>query len=295
MFDFDDDGDPDLFQGNDHQENFLFLNDGAGRFRDVGRVSGVAVNDQGFPTGSMHGSIGDVDGDGLIDLFVTDLRHGSLYRNVGEGLFVDVTRESGVAGPFQGKGAWAAALFDFDNDGDLDIFSANGVAEELIDQYPLLLRNDGTGRFDDIGAELAPYFGAKRSGRGAAVWDYDDDGDLDIIVSHIDLKGTVTLLRNDGGNTNHWLGLTLVGTGGPASAIGARVVVEAGGRRQVLVNQWATSYLSHHDPRLHIGLGRHASVDRLEIRWPDGTLEVLRDVRADRYVTIVQGEGDRRR
>jgi hypothetical protein len=290
-FDFDDDGDLDLFQGNDHQENFLFLNDGGGRFREVGRASGVVVNDQGFPTGSMHGTIGDVDGDGLIDMFVTDLRHGSLYRNVGEGLFIDITRATGLAGVFRGKGAWAAALFDFDNDRDLDIFSANGVAEELIDQYPLLVENDGTGRFRNVGPDLAPYFGEKRSGRAAAVWDYDDDGDLDIMVSHIDLRATPALLRTDGGNRNHWLGVTLVGAGGPASAIGARVVVEAGDRRQVLVNQWATSYLSNHDPRLHIGLGGSNRVDRLEIRWPSGATEVLRDIRADRYVTVVEGQG----
>jgi len=249
------------------------------------------ANDQGLPTGSMHGSIGDVDGDGLIDLFVSDLRHGALYRNVGGGLFEDITRISGVAPVFWGKGAWAAALFDFDNDGDLDIFSANGIAEELIEQEPLLMQNDGSGRFRNVGPELAEYFGERRSGRSAAVWDYDDDGDLDIIVSHLDLRGTATLLRNDGGNRNHWLGLTLVGRAGPASAVGATVSVETGDRRQVLVNQWATSYLSQHDPRMHVGLGRWERVDRLEIRWPDGETDVLRDVPADRYMRVVQGEG----
>lgn len=294
VFDYDGDGDMDLFQGNDHQENFLFRNEGDGTFSEVGRAAGVVVNDQGLPTGSMHGSIGDVDGDGLIDLFVTDLRHGALYRQLGSGVFLDVTRQTGVADAFQGKGAWAAALFDFDNDGDLDIFSANGVAQELIDQHPLLLENDGTGHFRNVGPELSPYFREKRSGRGAAVWDYDDDGDLDVIVSHIDLVGTVALLRNDGGNRNHWLGVTLVGQrGGPAAAIGALVTVEAGGRRQVLVNQWATSYLSHHDPRLHIGLGRNARVDRLEIRWASGETDVYRDLAADRYVTFVEGGGGR--
>lgn len=235
FWDYDGDGDVDLFQGNDHQENFLFRNEGDGTFSEVGRAAGVVVNDQGLPTGSMHGSIGDVDGDGLIDLFVTDLRHGALYRQLGSGVFLDVTRQTGAAGAFQGKGAWAAALFDFDN-----------------------------------------------------------DGDLDVIVSHIDLVGTAVLLRNDGGNRNHWLGVTLVGQrGGPAAAIGALVTVEAGGRRQVLVNQWATSYLSHHDPRLHIGLGRNARVDRLEIRWASGQTEVYRDLAADRYVTFVEGGGGR--
>ncbi|MFQ5571327.1 MAG: CRTAC1 family protein [Rhodothermales bacterium] len=291
VFDYDDDGDLDLFQGNDHQENFLFRNDGEDGFREVGRAAGVAVNDQGLPTGSMHGSIGDIDGDGLIDILVVDLRHGALYRNLGNGAFEDVTASSGVARFFAGMGAWAAAFFDYDNDGDLDIFSANGAADELILQRPLLLENDGTGRFRDVGARRGDYFRAERSGRGGAVWDYDDDGDLDIIVSHVDLRATATLLRNDGDNGNHWLGLTLVGRRGAASAIGARVTIRAGDHQQVLVNQWATSYLSSNDPRLHVGLGSNERVDRLEIRWTNGHTEVFRDVEADRYLTVVQGRG----
>ncbi|MFQ5821371.1 MAG: CRTAC1 family protein [Candidatus Heimdallarchaeota archaeon] len=293
LFDYDDDGDLDLFQGNDHQKNFLFRNDGNENFKEVAVASGVAVNNHGIPTGSMHGSIGDVDGDGLIDLLVVDLRYGALYRNCGNGIFEDITERSGVAGAFIGKGAWAAALFDFDNDGDLDIFSANGAAEELIMQHPLLLANDGKGRFQNIGPERSTYFREKRSGRGAAVWDFDNDGDLDIIVSHVDLRATATLLRNDGGNRNHWIGLTLVGRSEPASAIGAKVTIQAGEHKQVAVNQWATSYLSYNDPRMHIGLGKQEQVDRLEIRWPDGNTEIFRGLRADRYLTIVQGEGIR--
>ena len=288
VFDYDDDGDLDLFQGNDHQMNFLFRNDGSGNFVEVAEASGVAANDRGLATGSMHGSIGDVDGDGLIDLLVTDLRYGALYRNLGDGVFEDITERSGVAAAFAGKGVWAAALFDFDNDGDLDIFSANGVAEELIEQYPLLLENDGEGHFRNVGSERGGYFREKRSGRGAAVWDFDNDGDLDIIVSHVDLHATAALLRNDGSNRNHWLGLTLVAGNGPASAIGARVTVHAGGRTQVMINQWATSYLSYNDPRVHIGLGKQELVERLEIRWPNGDTEVFQDVAADRYLTVIQ-------
>ena len=291
LFDYDDDGDLDLFQGNDHQENFLFRNDGLGNFSEVAQASGVAVNDQGIPTGSMHGSIGDIDGDGLIDLMVVDLRHGALYRNKGDGLFEDITEQSRVANAFAGKGAWAANFFDFDNDGDLDIFSANGLAEELVLQLPLLLENDGTGRFRNVGQEKSAYFREERSGRGAAIWDYDNDGDLDIIVSHIDLKATATLLRNNNGNKNHWLGMMLLGDSGPASAIGAKVTVYAGEHRQVAVNQWATSYLSYNDPRMHFGLGRHTHVDRLEIRWPDGRTEEYYDLDVDRYIIIKQADG----
>ena len=113
--------------------------------------------------------------------------------------------------PWQGKGSWGAALFDFDNDGDLDIVAANGTAEELILQYPLLLENDGKGHFRNTGPEHGSYFSEKRSGRGLAVWDFDNDGDLDVIISHVDKKATAALLRNDGGNRNNWLGLTSYG------------------------------------------------------------------------------------
>lgn len=291
LFDYDDDGDLDLFQGNDHQKNFLFRADGNLSFSEVGQKSGVAVNDQGMPTGSMHGTIGDVDADGLIDLLVVDLRYGALYRNTGNGIFTDITQSSGVKAGFAGKGAWGAALFDFDNDGDLDLFSANGLAEELVEQPPLLMENNGSGHFTDIGANISPYFKDLRSGRGAAVWDYDNDGDLDIIVSHIDLRATPVLLRNESGSRNHWLGLTLVGSKGPASAIGAKVIVKAGDLEQTLVNQWATSYLSYNDPRLHIGLGKYNRIDRLEISWPNGKTEVFVQLNVDRYMTIRQDVG----
>ncbi|MCK4747234.1 MAG: CRTAC1 family protein, partial [Bacteroidales bacterium] len=290
VYDYDNDGDLDIFQGNDHQENFLFRNDDL-QFMDVAVPSGVAVNSHGVPTGSMHGSIGDIDGDGKTDLLVTDLRYGALYRNTGDGIFEDITEKSGIAGLLAGKGSWAATFFDYDNDGDLDIFSANGTAEELILQPPLLLENDGNGHFQNVGPDRCSYFNTKRSGRAAAVWDYDNDGDLDIIVSHIDLQATATLLRNDGGNSNHWLGLKLVGKNGPASAIGARVVVTSGTKEQVLINQWATSYLSNHDPRLHIGLGSYEYIDQIDIIWSNGNKEIYSNPPVDRYLTIIEGTG----
>ena len=290
VFDYDNDGDLDIYQANDHHMNYLFRCDN-GKYQEVAISSGVASNSQGIGTGSMHGTIGDIDGDGLIDILVSDLDYGALYRNLGNGLFQDITETSGIAAPFAGKGTWGAALFDYDNDGDLDIFAANGTAEELILQYPLLLENDGGGHFRNVGRERGVYFSTKRSGRGLAIWDYDNDGDLDIIVSHVDLKATATLLRNDGGNANHWIGLTLKGKNGPASAISAIVTVTAGAKKQVLVNQWATSYLSNNDPRLHIGLGQQKYVDQIEIIWSDGKKEVYKDIAADRYLTIQQGKG----
>jgi len=290
VFDYDNDGDLDIYQANDHHMNYLFRCDN-GKYQEVAISSGVASNSQGIGTGSMHGTIGDIDGDGLIDILVSDLDYGALYRNLGNGLFQDITETSGIAAPFAGKGTWGAALFDYDNDGDLDIFAANGTAEELILQYPLLLENDGGGHFRNVGRERGVYFSTKRSGRGLAIWDYDNDGDLDIIVSHVDLKATAALLRNDGGNANHWIGLTLKGKNGPASAISAIVTVTAGAKKQVLVNQWATSYLSNNDPRLHIGLGQQKYVDQIEIIWSDGKKEVYKDIAADRYLTIQQGKG----
>jgi len=289
VYDYDNDGDLDIFQANDHQLNFLFRNDDL-LFVDVAIPSGVAANSHGEGTGSMHGSIGDIDGDGRIDLLVTDLSYGALYRNTGNGIFEDITEQSGVAGALAGKGSWALALFDYDNDGDLDIFSANGTAEELILQPPVLLENNGKGHFQNVGRERCSYFSTKRSGRGAAIWDYDNDGDLDIIVSHVDLQATATLLRNEG-NNNHWLGLKLVGKNGPASAIGARVIVKAGITKQVLINQWATSYLSNNEPRLHIGLGSNKYIDEIEIFWSNGNIEIYTKPPVDSYLTIIEGTG----
>ena len=290
VFDYDHDGDLDLFQGNDHQANFMFRNERNLKFKEVAVASGIAVNDQGLVTGSMHGSVGDIDGDGLIDLLVTDLKYGALYRNRGNGIYEDITRSSGIADAFQGKGQWAAILLDYDNDGDLDIFTANGTAEELKLQLPLLLENDGHGNFTNIGPDVSPYFSEKRSGRAAAIVDYDNDGDLDIMVSHVDLKATPSLLQNEG-NDNNWLGLTLKGDQGPASALGALVTVNSGSKTQVFVNQPANTYLSWNDPRMHIGLEKYEKLDSIEILWPQGKKEVYKNIKSNQYISITQGIG----
>lgn len=290
VFDYDDDGDLDIFQANDHHFNYMFRND-KGKYKEVGVEIGVAANSQGVGTGSMHGTIGDIDSDGLIDILVVDLAYGALYRNLGNGLFEDITESSGVAGAIAGKGSWGSALFDYDNDGDLDIIAANGNGEELILQLPIFLENDGEGHFKNTGQGLSSYFTEKRSGRGLGIWDYDNDGDLDVIISHLDMKATAALLRNDGGNNNHWLGVTLKGSNGPINAIGAKVTVTTGTEKQVLVNQWATSYLSNNDPRLHIGSGTQKQIDQLEISWTDGKKEIYKNITCDRYITILQGKG----
>jgi enediyne biosynthesis protein E4 len=290
VYDYDNDGDLDIFQANDHQFNFLFRNDN-GTFKNIGLASGVAVNSQGNPTGSMHATIGDIDGDGLIDILVSDLKYGALYKNLGNGLFKDITEESGVAQTIAGKGSWGTAFIDFDNDGDLDIVVTNGTAEKLKLQYPLLLENDGKGHFKSTGATHGSYFSTKRSGRGLAVWDFDNDGDMDIIISHLDRLGSATLLRNDRDNKNHWLGLILKAKYSQAPTIAAKITVTSGGKKQVLINQWTTGYLSNSDPRMHIGLGKQEQIDSLEINWSDGKREVYKNIVANRYITILQGKG----
>ena len=290
VFDVDDDGDLDIFQANDHQMNFLFRND-KGSYKDFGVGSGVAANSNGDATGSMHATLGDVDGDGLIDIFVSDLKYGALYHNLGNGLFEDITESSGVARSMAGKGGWGASLYDYDNDGDLDLITANGTAEELILQYPLLLQNDGKGRFTDVGKNVSDYFSTKRSGRGLAVWDFDNDGDMDVVISHVDLQASAALLRNEGGNNNNWIGLTLEGEQGPASGIGAKITVISQGKTQVLVNQWSTGYLSNKEPRVHAGLNKADKVDQLKIKWPDGKEEVFTDIKANQYLRVVKGKG----
>ena len=290
VYDDDDDGDLDIFQANDHQMNFLFRND-QGKYKDVGVAAGVAANSQGNATGSMHATLGDVDGDGLVDIFVSDLKYGALYHNLGNGLYEDITESSGIARLMDKKGGWGASLFDYDNDGDLDLITANGTAEELILQYPLLLENDGKANFTDVGKEHGAYFSVKRSGRGLAILDYDNDGDMDVVISHVDLKASASLLRNDGGNKNNWLGIQLEGEQGLASGIGAKVTLSVAGKKQVIVNQWTSGYLSNMEPRVHAGLGKADGIDELKINWPDGKEEVLKNLKVNQYIRIFKGKG----
>lgn len=285
-WDCDGDSRVDLFQANDHQPSFLFRNLGKGLFEEVGAAAGVAVNLDGVGTGHMHGSLGDVDGDGKVDLLVTDLSYGSLYRATGPCQFADVVETSGARRHLQGAESWGGGLVDLDNDGDVDLFAANGGADTLVEKRPTLLVNDGAGRFADASGTAGEYFASKRSGRGAAFGDLDDDGRVDVVVSHVDLKGTPAVLRNVTANGNHWLGVRLKPTVGPAEPVGAEVRVTAGGRTQVRVFQRNQSYLSTNDPRLHFGLGGASTVERVEVRWPGGVVQTLRGLAPDRYLTV---------
>jgi hypothetical protein len=291
VYDYDGDGLLDIFQANDHQPNSLFRNLGGGAFRDIAAEAGVAVNLDGVGTGHMHGSLGDVDGDGLLDIFVTDLSYQSLYRAIGPGRFEDIVERSGIRRLMNGAESWGGGLYDLDNDGDVDIFAANGGADTLVEKKPTLLVNDGAGHFTDASAGAGEYFQGKRSGRGVAFGDFDNDGRIDIVVSHVDLKATPALLRNVTANGNHWLGVSLQQGKNRAEPVGAIVRLTAGGKTQVRVYQRAQSYLSQNDPRLHFGLGKATRVEKLEVRWPSGAVETLTDLPVDRYMAVMGGGG----
>ncbi len=288
VFDADNNNHLDIFQANDHQPNYLYMKHcDEPRYQEVGMYAGVAVNLDGIGTGSMHGSLGDVDGDRHIDLFVTDLRYGSMYRKVSPNAeYEDIVAESGIRKLTEGDEAWGGGLHDFDNDGDLDLFTTNGGADKLVLKSATLLANDGKGRFIDAAAHAGDYFQRKRSGRGAAFGDVDNDGDIDILINYVDLEAKATLLRNETDNGNHWIGIRLAPTRGATEPVGVTVLVVTGDRQQVRMHQRGQSYLSQNDPRLHFGLGKHPRVDRIEVVWNGRSVSVMEDVPADRYITI---------
>jgi len=288
VLDFDGDGWLDIFQGNDHQPNYLFRAHEDGTYEELAESAGVAVNDQGISTGSMHGSPGDVDGDGLIDLLVVDLRHGSLYRRVAPMVFEDVTWESGVGRLLDGLGQWGAGLHDLDLDGDLDLFTTNGVAHILEEQPPALAVNDGRGHFSNARGTAGSYFQVPRSGRGAAFGDYDNDGDLDIVVNHVDHRAEAALLRNDSHRQGTWVGFRLEGHQ-PKTPHGAMLTLEIDGRTLIRVHQPNAGYLSGNDPRVHFGLGEASLVDKLTVRWPSGRRQAWENLTTNRYWVLFEG------
>ena len=297
--DYDDDGLVDLFVANDSTPNFLYHNQGGGRFDEVALLAGVSVASDGMARAGMGTDAGDYNGDGRLDLFVTnhELEAHTLFRNAGNGLFDDVTSASGVGLatlPYVGFGT---VFFDYDHDADLDLAIVNGHvmndpghfrrgATEA--QRKLLLRNDG-GRFTDVGRTAGPGFATEKLGRALAAGDIDNDGDLDLLV--VNNGGTADLLRNDTPPAHASVLIRLVGTASNRDAIGARVRVVAGGVTQTREVRAGSSYLSQHDLRVHVGLGRAARIDRLEIRWPSGVMEAIASVGANQIVTVTEGKG----
>ncbi|MEE3258207.1 MAG: CRTAC1 family protein [Candidatus Latescibacterota bacterium] len=294
--DFDGDGDLDLFVANDETPNVLFRNEG-GAFVDVAVEAGVAYNGDGETEAGMGVDAGDADGDGDVDLYVTNFygETNTFYKNLGDGTFADATAESGLAAPTVSYLGWGARFFDCDNDGDLDLFAANGhvypqvdeaAAGGRYDQRNQLFANAGDGTYGAVvgGSGLA----VEKSSRGAISGDYDNDGDVDLLITNID--DHPTLLRNDYAS-GYWLAVRLEGQGANRAALGARVRLMADGRAQVRRVNGAASYLGHSDTRLYFGLGDAGYVDRVEIVWPDGTVEHMENLPANSLLVARQGRG----
>jgi hypothetical protein len=290
--DFDNDGWPDLFVGNDSNPNYFYRNRKDGTFEEMGVRSGVALNVDGKEMSSMGVAVGDYDHDGLMDLFVTTFAADNyvLFHNDGKGFFSDVSFESGVGEPTVPYLGWATGFLDYDNDGHLDLFCANGhvypevtgVLQETFLQPLQLLRNVGNGKFRDVSGAAGLASLPAMSARGGAIADFDNDGDLDIVVSILD--GRPVLLENKSENTN-WLRLRLTGAKSNRMGVGARVKVVAGGVTQYSSLRAGESYLSSNDPRLHFGLGTATEAD-VEITWPDGRVQSLGRVRGNREIAI---------
>ena len=295
--DVNNDGLTDLFVANDTMPNFLFVNKGAGKFEEEGLGAGVAYGETGQPRSGMGVDAADYDGDGWQDLFVANIDYEffSLYRNQKDLTFTD---EPGEIGPAtQLLSGWGLRFFDYDGDGDPDLLLVNGHPDDLITmrrprvkyREPMLMfENTGRG-FKNVSAQTGAVFSKEISGRGMAVGDYDNDGDLDVLVSN---NGEPPLLlRNEGGNRSHWLGLQLVSTKSNSAAVGAVITWQAGGVKRSRLKTGGGSYLSSHDPREILGLGPAPKVDSVEIRWPSGKVDRLSNLPADAYVKVVEGEG----
>jgi hypothetical protein len=235
----------------------------------------------------MGPSFADIDRSGLQDVFIPDMGYGTLLMNRGE-IFVDTTYASNIAPIIGQYTGWAGLVFDYDNDGYVDIFVANGNAHHEYSEEDVLVRNNGEGIFTDVSKESGTYFSEKYVGRGATYGDYDNDGDIDILV--VNLNSEARLLRNDGGNRNNWISLEARLAGGKREAVGARVTVATGELRQIQDLVPVRGYLSQVDSRLHFGLGSATQVDSISIRWPDGQTQRLEGVAVNQFLRVVQGE-----
>jgi hypothetical protein len=311
--DTDDDGRSDLFVANDNAPNNLFHNEGGGRLRDVGLAAGVAYGAQGSAEASMGVDFGDYDGDSRLDLVFTNFQNEGvgLYRNAGKPGFFAAAERAGVLAPTLPVLGFGAGFLDYDNDGRLDLFFANGHVQEAIQQVDSsctfaqprqLFRNRGDDTFEDLTSACGPAMTEPAVGRGAAFGDYDNDGDVDILVNNN--GGPAILLRNEtirpttndqrpttdgspaGRSDHHWLRIRLVGRAPNRFAVGARVTVRAGGLCQVREVRAGHSFASSSDLRAQFGLGRAARAERIVVRWPGGRVTTLVGVAADREVTV---------
>jgi hypothetical protein len=300
--DYDNDGWPDLYVANDTGPNYLYRNKHDGTFEDISMLSGAALSGDGLAQGSMGVDWGDYVNEGWLSMFVTTFveQPDTLFHNGGKAGFSDVSLQAGLAKPTYPWVGWGTGFVDLDNDGWPDIFVANGHVYPQMDQVPggtpyreplQLFRNKHDGTFEDVSAALAALPNASR--RGAAFGDLKNDGNVDVVISNTD--GPPTLLLNLTRNANHRVLFNLIGTKSNRSAIGTRVTITAGSLTQFNEVRAGGSYLSQNDPRLHFGLGSESKMDKVEIRWPSGAVETLRDVPADFIYTLKEGQGIQQR
>ncbi len=286
--DLDGNGIMDIFVANDAMENYFYRGSDKGIFTDIAPLSGTGFGQNGEATSAMGPEFGDFNLDGLIDIMVPDMAYSCLYRNTGKGFFVEMSAQSGIAAACGQYTSWSGNFFDYDNDGLLDIFISNGDSHHLEPEEDLLFRNINGKQFRDVSAQTGKDFQAKFVGRGSAVGDFDNDGDLDILV--LSLNDRPRLMRNDGGNRNRWLMVRLIGKQSNRDAIGSRVRLTMGGTTQTRNVISSSGYLSQSDNRLHFGLGKSKKAEKIEIRWPDGKVQVLKNIDANQLLTITQGE-----
>ncbi|HXQ69901.1 MAG TPA: CRTAC1 family protein [Pyrinomonadaceae bacterium] len=292
--DFDDDGLIDIFVANDSTPNFHYRNNGDGTFKEIGFTAGTAVNENGSEQGSMGVTAGDYDHDGRMDLFITNFadEYNTLYHNDGPNSFTDVSYAAKVAAVSLPHVGWGTKFFDYDNDGWVDIFVANGHVYPQLPSYRqprLLHHNNRNGTFTEVAAEFGNVLTENRASRGVAFGDIDNDGDIDLLVT--DLDGSPQLLRNDNGNANNSILIKTVGVKSNRSGIGARVKVVSGDLTQVDEVRSGDSYISQSDMRLHFGLEKRTKIDLIEVRWPSGTVDKISGAGINRIITIKEGQG----
>lgn len=300
LADFNNDGWPDIAIANDTWPNFLFLNKHDGTFQDVSLTSGMAASEDGRYEAGMGIDAADVDGDGWLDIYVThlDLELNRLYHNNHDGTFDDYTYQSGLGNKAMLFSGVSMKFLDYDNDGWEDIVQLNGAMLDNVNLYhaevsykePLLMfRNVGKGQFENVSAALGPDFARPIAGRGIATADYDNDGDIDMAINN---RGDYPeLLRNDGGNANHWLEILLIGTKSNRDGIGASLKLTSEGFTHVEQAKGGMGYMSASDPRILFGLGKRTKIDSLEITWPSGHIDKLTSVPVDRIIAVKEGTG----
>jgi len=299
--DINNDGWMDLFVANDTTLNYLFANRGKGRFEEIGLVAGVAYSADGHPRSGMGVDSADYDNDGWMDLFVAnvDQEMYSIYRNLHDESFDDMAVQTGIGVATRLLSGWGVKFFDYDNDGNMDLFLANGHPDDRIEQRfqqvkykepPLLFRNTGKS-FLNVSQESGPIFSRSLAARGMAMGDFNNDGAIDILISVN--NGAPVLLRNNAVSQSHWLGVRLVGKKCNPDAVGAWITYQSGDLKRSRFRTGGGSYLSSHDPRVVLGIGGRTKIDWLEIKWPQpsGGVERFTDLPIDRYITIVEGEG----